>query len=439
MLIRNTKPLFAHLCRRIDTLDSHFPGNYRFGPLSTVAAIMALSARCLVDSYEESLEFVHTRWGNALGWDAVPAKSGLSAARKRLGSEPMRQLWQGELAQAEQQIKRSIGGLPEDRRYVALDGSWIHAPDTHGVRKRWSQAGRSAIEVPQVLMVTAVEIQQRLPVAASVVGLDQGERAAALRLLDDLDQSDVLLMDRGYPGREWLGAVVDRGLDYVVRMVVGAGSFPEVEEFWRSGEDDAVCQVTLGKMGSVPMRLIRRRFPAGRPRDGETREKMVLMTTLLDVATYSHDTILHLYAARWEAETFYRECKADLGIETFHSRDPEGVLQEIYAHLTWMTMYAMVENLADQALEELHGPQKWDDPHRYVINRAQLARAIRRDATSLLSTDPYQRAAATQRLDATLERLVSQAQRKRPGRFYKRERRRPYGRWDPSGKKRKKS
>ena len=51
---------------------------------------MALIARCLVESYEEALDFVHQRWGADMGWECAPAKSGLIRARAALGVESMR-------------------------------------------------------------------------------------------------------------------------------------------------------------------------------------------------------------------------------------------------------------------------------------------------------------------------------------------------------------
>jgi len=422
----------------IDALPTLFAGSYRFGPLSCVAAIMALTARCLVDSYEEALDLVDEHWGQTLGWEHAPAKGGLTAARAKLGPEPMRELWQRQLRRATEIIDPVLHRLPEQRRYVAIDGSWMQTPESSGVRKRWEQGGRSCRTCPQVLLVAGIEITQRIPVAATVVGLGTGERAAARELLRELEPSDVLLFDRGYPGREFLGELVDGGFDFAVRMVVGAGGFPEVDEFWRSGADDAFVPIRISDQRVVPLRLVRRRFPKGRPKGDQTREPMVILTSLRDTDVYTHDTILDLYAARWEAETFFREAKVGLQIEAFHSTSPDGILQEIYAALAWLTIVALLEHTADHQLQDVRGEQAWNDPERYTINRAQLIRLVRRNAAAFLSPNPERAAAAATAIDIGIKALARRAQPRRPGRHFERYRKSPWGRFRSDKQKGKK-
>lgn len=373
-----------------------------------------------------------------MNWDKVPAKSGLTRARQELGVEPMREMWQQQLQRAKDVISPVQHGFPEDRRAIAIDGSWMLMPESHGVRERWSQAGRPCNTVPQALLVAGIEITQRLPVAAAVVGLDQGEREAAETLLKDLERSDILLFDRGYPGRKFLATVRSQGHDLVMRMVVGAGGFPEVNAFWKRNIDEEVVEIAIDGGDPVPMRLIRRRFPRGRPHHGEGREKMVIMTTLMDAQRYSSEAIHALYGARWEAETFFREAKTEMKIEAFHSTSPDGVLQEVYACLAWMAVFALVENHADKALQEVRGPQQWDDPERYTINRAQLARLIRRNIHDMFSADPLCKQRAAETIAEGIVHLAQRATKRRPGRHFARYRKSPWGRFRSDKQKGKK-
>lgn len=430
--------MVSALSRDIETLPAHFERSYRFGPRAAVACIMALTARCLVDSYDEALSFVHQHWGTGMNWEQPPARSGLTRARETLGVEPMRMMWQQQLQRAESIVRPQTHGLPEGRRALAIDGSWMLLPDSEGVRQRWSQAGRTCNTVPQALMVAAIETTQRLPVAATVVGLDTGERTAALTLLQELRQTDILLFDRGYPGREFLGEITRHGFDIVLRMVVGHGAFPEVNAFWKSNADEVVVPVTVSGGETVQMRLIRRRFKSGRPQKGEGREKMVILTTLLDAETYPSETVLEFYHARWEAETFFHEVKVHMQIEAFHSTSPIGIMQEVYACLAWMAIFAIMESRADMALEEVRGPQKWDDPKRYAINRAQLARLVRRNVHLMYADNPEQKQQAAESLGEGMMRLAQQAVRKRPGRHFERKRKSPWGRFSSDSNKKKK-
>ena len=112
---------------------------------------------------------------------------------------------------------------------------------------------------------------------------------------------------------------------------------------------------------------------------------MVVMTTLTDDDIYSSQHILDLYKARWEVETFFREIKTALEIESFHSKDPDGIMQEVYAIMMWMTVAAIMEQDANRLIAEEYGAQRWNDPERICINRMQMGRAIRRSTPAILS------------------------------------------------------
>lgn len=430
MPIRDSAAIAQRLFEEFARHEARFPGYRRFGPRSVFAAVHLLVAGCLVGSYDEALEAVMQHLGSGLDWERAPARSGLTQARQQMGVAPFRDLWQSMLhAAQEDNADGFLSGLPEARRYVAVDGSSLLMPDTDGVRQRWDQAGATATSVPQTLLLCAIDICQRLPLAAGVVGLDIGERLAATRLLHDLDPTDVLLFDRGYPGRAFFAELHNRDFDWCARMVVGPGSFPEVEAFWRSDADDAEIWLDLGDGGLAKVRLIRRRFPSGRPPEHQSREQMVIITSLLDQNLYPTQVILDLYHARWQAETFFREIKIAFGIESFHSRDPDGIMQEVYAILTWMTVAAMMERNAERQLAELHGPQQWNATERCSINRSQLFRTIRRHSAGFLDADPHVRELTNRKLDHDIQRLVKQAAKCRPGRSFERRRKRPWGRW----------
>ena len=112
-------------------------------------------------------------------------------------------------------------------------------------------------------------------------------------------------------------------------------TWKEIEPFLASKEDDTIVNVDFGDgLGKRLMRLVRRRFLPGAPKKGQPRDKMIIMTTLLDQEAYPLEVILNLYARRWDIETRFREMKHQYDLESFHSNRVEGVEQEIYAVLT---------------------------------------------------------------------------------------------------------
>jgi hypothetical protein len=207
-------------------------------------------------------------------------------------------------------------------------------------------------------------------------------------------------------------------------------TWKEIEPFLASKEDDAIVNIDLGDgLGKRLMRLVRRRFLPGAPKKGQPRDKMIIMTTLLDQEAYPLEVILDLYSRRWDIETRFREMKHQYGLESFHSNRVEGVEQEIYAVLTWMTLSAMVQGMAEKAVDKKHGYQEWTDPHMWQVSRADVFSATRRLFFAVL-VDPREAINNLEGLaQGEADWIATGARRRRPGRSFIRKTKRPWGRW----------
>lgn len=207
-----------------------------------------------------------------------------------------------------------------------------------------------------------------------------------------------------------------------------------VYHFLRSKKKDAVVKLILpcrpGREEeplTVELRLISRSFPRGRPGKHQSREKMVLLTTLTDAVIAPREDLIALYSERWGIETFNRELKTIYQVERFRSRTAERVEQELYACLTWLTIAAAAQTTADQAIRRKHGAQRWNDPKRIQVRRTYLFTIV---------TDWFQRLMAGKILpdelmdamDDDLIDLVRYAAKKRPGRSNSHKRKHPNGR-----------
>ncbi len=269
-----------------------------------------------------------------------PAASGFSQARHLLRTSDFQAGWG--------KAKTLVGAVvcpPGKQRWIALDGAWMVTSRSPSARRRW--ATPTGGHLPQALVVTAWEVRTRLPIGFCVMSDGQGERAGVNELLPHLRAGDVALMDRGFPSDRLIGTLVDQGVEIVVRMTTGASAWNETAAFVASGKDDAVLLVEIrdpdGRLRCIPMRFIRRSFPPGRPKKGQTRDLMVIVTTLLDPVAYSAKAILARYDERWGVETAYREMKITFAIEHFHSEDADFIVQELYALMTWLCVAAAME------------------------------------------------------------------------------------------------
>jgi len=159
---------------------------------------------------------------------------------------------------------------------------------------------------------------------------------------------------------------------------------------------------------------------------------MVLLTTLTDVEAAPCDEIIDLYTQRWSIETAFREMKTVLNLERFHARKAEHVRQEIAAALIWMALVAVVHHEVEAAMTKARGPQRWNDPRRWQVNRTLLMELMDDLASTILrqGIDPD---TLSKLLARTANYLVRTAQRRRPDRTNPRKRLAPHGRFRNGG------
>jgi hypothetical protein len=351
-----------------------------------------------------------------------PAASGFSQARHLLRTSDFQAGWG--------RAKSLVGAVvspPGKRRWIACDGAWMVTSRSRSARQRWETP--TGGKLPQALVITAWEVRTRLPIGFCVMPGGVGERAGVDELLPHLRAGDVMLMDRGFPSDRLLGALVDQDVDVVMRMTTGGSAWAETAAFVDSGEDDAVLPVEIrdpdGQLRRIPLRFIRRSFPRGRPKSGQSRELMVIATTLLDAAVMPANTILRRYEERWGIETAYREMKITFAIEHFHSEDADFIVQELYALMTWLCMAAAMEAQVQQVLIAKRGPIDPTDPHRWQINRTHLFKQVDRAFWAACVPGGWEKHLPT--YEQHCRNLVRSAQKRRPGRSRPRERLAPFG------------
>jgi Transposase DDE domain len=426
-LFRHT---FAELGKRFERVRCWTPE--RVG-----LALMMLVANPQVTSIAKLMP----AWSSALLLPTTPSESSFIEARNKLAKlfpDAMRDLWQRLSIKALELIpvnRRTIGGL----QWIAVDGSWAWLPHEAGIIKRWGQpkTKTSTLHYPQMLLVTALDVLTRIPLAAATMAHDGSERVGVRSFLNAFGRGMVLMADRGFPAHKLLFSVVQRGADLLWRMQASdANSWDCVYRFLNDRSKPRDQRVTLrltpSEAGSdhvveIEVRLIRRLFTRGRPKNGQTRETMVLMTTLLDEKEWPAERLVAMYERRWNIETWTRDVKIHFGLEHFHSRRDDLILQELHALMAWMTICSIVERNAYQRVERSRGKQDPEDPHRYQISPSNLYCACSRIFARLIMNPNVTMVLKESEID--LKWLDSTARRRRPNRSHPRVNKGPYGRW----------
>lgn len=281
---------------------------------------------------------------------AVPAVSSLARARRRLGPAPLRRLFEtlaGPLARPGQ-----AGSFYHGLRTVAIDGTFLHAPDTEQITWRYPKRIGDTIEFgyPLLRLLVIVECGTRAVLAACFGPESTGELPYAQHLLGCLDRTMLLLADANFDAIDFLHDLTDTGAQFLVRS--SARRRPIIQQRLPDGSYLATLNTAVYRAGVgyrlLPVRMIEAWITVTLA-DGTTRsEPWRLVTSLLDADRYPARELVDLYHRRWQAETTYFSIKATmLDGRVLRSRSIPGLDQEVYALLT---TYQALIRAADDAV-----------------------------------------------------------------------------------------
>lgn len=238
-------------------------------------------------------------------------------------------------------------------RLLAIDGSTAVLPRSKDV-VAWFGVGDEAQRTPCALgrVSTLYDVLNRIIVEGHLAPYRIGEHELAIEHLGRLSAEDLVLFDRGYPGF-WLFALLrQQAIPFCMRAT--ATYSPAVEEFVRSGRAAHIVDLVAGSaaraecrrrglsLEPVRIRLVRVALKTG--------EVEVLMTSLLDTATYPAEVFGELYHQRWGIEEGYKALKCRAEVENFTGKSVHSVMQDFHAKIVTTNVTAL---LAHQAQREL--------------------------------------------------------------------------------------
>ena len=402
-------------------LDDYHVRKRAWGPMQALMSVFALCEPGSKRSYADGCEQMFAWVGEQLGLTAVPVKSGLTRARNAVGDSDLKKVW--DLAATWTGSRpAAVDRLLPGRALVGMDGTTLIMPRSaslsaaYGIRR--NRAGEELCHYPEALLTSCWDLDTRMPLAWRIQSVlaKGGERAMAISLLDALPERSIVTLDAGFPSRKLFGEILDRGHDFVIRMVAAKhGSWPEAKQFIDSGAHSAIINTRIEQRGNavmVPLRYIRRIFARGRPQRGQTRTSMIIVTSLPE-NLLSDEQIIGIYRQRWTIETIHDELKNLSDLETWHSTTKKRIEQEIFCHMLWHLFAGHISS-------HLEAEHRAANPGRNV--RASTPRIMRAvaDITNWLfesigqksAVKDFLRAKAMRRLDAARKSLTTKRQRK---------------------------
>ncbi len=307
--------------------------------------------------YEEVMRLLVEGLAWARRWQGnwqVPHKSSIARARRRLGPAPL----------------RTTGAWYRGWRLVALDGTTLDVPDTPANAAAFGRpgGGRGQGAFPQVRLVGLVECGTHAVVDAAMGGLHLGEGSLAPSLGRSLGPGMLLLVDQGLCGLELWRTFQATGAELVWRCRQDV-KLPVLKVF-EDGSWASELGASQARGKRVAVRVIDYRLDdPGRPGEPEGYR---LITTILDPERAPAAELPALYPQRWESETVLDELKTHQrgpGL-VLRSKDPDGVRQEVWAHL--LVHYAIRTLMHQAALQAEVDPDRLSFTRSLHIARRQV-------------------------------------------------------------------
>jgi hypothetical protein len=282
---------------------------------------------------DRSIEDVVSKLDLALPGAGTAARSSITQARARLGSEPMKWLFETSAAKwaTEAAVTASWRGLA----LYGIDGSSLRVPDSDDNRVEFGgQSGRDGSEsgYPLVRIVALMALRSHLLRGVSVSSYEGtselGEAAPLFSLLPD---ASLTIVDRAYLAAAPLFAIQRGGTNRQWLTRAKASTAYRVLKRFKKGDELVEMAVSSAARTADPTlpktfqaRAIHYQRPGHKP--------SALLTSLLDPKAYPASELVALYHERWEIELGYDEIKTHMldREETIRSRTPDGVRQELW-------------------------------------------------------------------------------------------------------------
>jgi hypothetical protein len=304
----------------------------------------------------------------------VAGQSGISQARTRLGSEPVKKLYQTVVTPMA--TERTKGAWYRGWRLVSLDGSTLDVADTAENEAAFGRpaASRGSSAYPQIRFVALLESGTHVLTRAQMAGCRTDETALAKQVIPGLQKGMLCLADRYYLGYKLWRKARNTGADLLWRVRKNVrldiekrlpdGSYRS--RIYRSTAD------RVRQRNGIAVRVIEYRLegiPGAQP-------LYRLVTTILDHRPAPAKELAALYQERWEIETTLDELKTHLrGARiVLRSKTPDLVRQEFYGLL--LAHFAIRGRMQEAALQAHEDPDRLSFLHAVHVVQRRLPRFV---------------------------------------------------------------
>jgi hypothetical protein len=300
----------------------------------------------------------------------VAGRSGISQARERLGSEPLKLLHDTLVRPIA--VEATRGAWYRRWRVTSLDGSTFDVADTAENSSAFGRPGasRGQSAYPQIRCVSLVETGTHVLFGSQMGAFCDSEQVLAQRVLPVLEKGMLCLADRNFFGFALWQQARATGADFLWRVKknlrlprekgLADGSY--LSTIYASDKD------RRGGVNGIVVRVIEYALE-GVP---NAEPLYRLITTVTDPEAAPATELAALYHERWEIETALDELKTHLrGARiVLRSKTPELVTQEFFGLL--LAHFAVRGLMHEAALKANEDPDRLSFIHSIRVIRRKL-------------------------------------------------------------------
>jgi hypothetical protein len=277
-----------------------------------------------------------------LGLRAVDeGTSAFIQARQRLPPERLERALQATALVADRRVGEQ--GRLNGRPVKVADCSTTQLPDTPKNQQRYPQpsAQKPGCGFPVLKFLVLFSLS-----SGAILRVAMGTwRNHDVRLLhglwEALQKGDILLGDRAYGDYLTMASLPQQGVDAVARLH-GGRKVDYRKALKRLGRHDGLFEwlkprecsklLTRGQWAKVPEKIVVRIICFDAVIRGR-KQRVRLVTTLLDPLAYPAEKLAALYARRWHLELALRHLKTSMGMEVLRCQSPAMAEKELLAYL----------------------------------------------------------------------------------------------------------
>jgi hypothetical protein len=321
--------------------------------------------RCLLEGIE---------WLSAPGTRVkIIGKSGISQARTRLGSDPVKELHDAVVKPIAG--KDTKGAWYRQWRLVTLDGSTMETADNQENEAAFGRPGasRGRSSYPQIRFVSLVENGTHVLFGTQLGGCRTSEASLAKEVIPHLEAGMLCLADRYFFGFELWQKSRGTGAELLwrVRKNVSLPYLKRLPDGSYLSQIYAYRQKHRTATNGIDVRVIEYVLEGS-----NSKEIYRLVTSILDPEEAPAQELAALYCERWEIENALDELKTHLRGSRIQlrSKTPDLVRQEFYGLM--MTHFAIRGLMHEAAIRGNIDPDRLSFVHAVRVVRRKLANPL---------------------------------------------------------------